>query len=516
MEQQSLIDTILRRMDQRGDLPIFSASVNKVQMISSDPDSDAVALAMEMLKDVDLSAKVLKLANSPFYNRGGNRFSTLSRAIVLLGFDAIKSCVLTLKIIDSFQEQNPEVDLSAMLVSSYMAAGFVRDLATECGQKQVERSYICGLLYNLGEIIVAYCLPEAYLEMQEHSEQLSALQSQKKVLGMSLLDVGRAVVERWEFPENVVKTLAPVSTSGCVKKDEVLFNRTIAGLTHELMAMMYSKTSVPKRDFSKVLKSIAKAAGIKEDAALSSLKSSFKNSCDMAVEFGLSKSLLMPGTQPGQDESFQEIYQQLSDFTGSKAMQVTQDDTEDDGYNAAPREVSVSGAAASQVNPSLLLDAIQKLTTLIAAKTPVNTVFKAVLDAVHTALGYDRVMLCLLSTDHRSYTGRMVEGKGVDKLKNAFNRVSVGDDLFSQRIHDGRDVLVIDAEAQAGRLPKFLLDSGVTGFSLAGLVVNGKPIGVFYADKAKSSKPISLEEHQSFVQLVAQAHLALQLAQRAA
>jgi len=159
--QEVLLADIMQRLDEAGDLPIFSASVNRVQMVGSDPTADADALAKEVLKDANLTTKILKLANSPYYSRGGSKVGALSRAIVVLGFDLLKTTVLTMKLIDSFQEQKrPDKNIERMLVKAYMSAGFVKEMAEYICAKSTEQSYVCGLFHNIGQVIVASVMPE--------------------------------------------------------------------------------------------------------------------------------------------------------------------------------------------------------------------------------------------------------------------------------------------------------------------------------------------------------------------
>src|SRR3569832_2456616 len=154
-------------MDRLGDLPIFSTSINKVRRVSSDPQSDAMAVAQEVLKDANLRAPLLRLGNSAYYNRGLGKISVMSRAVILLGFETVKKLTLTLKLIESFQNTHPSIDMTQMLVRAYRAAGLVRDVAAKCGVKDIEESYVCALLHNLGEIIVAYVLPGDFIRILE-------------------------------------------------------------------------------------------------------------------------------------------------------------------------------------------------------------------------------------------------------------------------------------------------------------------------------------------------------------
>ena len=91
------LEKIRSRMKMLGDLPIFSASINRVRRISADPDSDAMQLAREIMKDANLSTKVLRLANSPYYNHSRTRIGVISRAVVVLGFHTLKNISLIRK-----------------------------------------------------------------------------------------------------------------------------------------------------------------------------------------------------------------------------------------------------------------------------------------------------------------------------------------------------------------------------------------------------------------------------------
>ncbi|NVK44141.1 MAG: HDOD domain-containing protein [Oceanospirillaceae bacterium] len=64
-----------------------------------------MALAMAVMKDPGLSAKRLRVAKSPGYNRGQGRIEVVSRAVILLGFERIKSLSMTLKPIESFDQR---------------------------------------------------------------------------------------------------------------------------------------------------------------------------------------------------------------------------------------------------------------------------------------------------------------------------------------------------------------------------------------------------------------------------
>ena len=85
MKYQQTLNAVYAQLGKLGDLPIFSATVNRIRQISSSREADAMALAMAVMKDANLSAKLLKIANTPHYNRGHGNISVVSRAVVSKG-----------------------------------------------------------------------------------------------------------------------------------------------------------------------------------------------------------------------------------------------------------------------------------------------------------------------------------------------------------------------------------------------------------------------------------------------
>ena len=527
--KELLLQQIAEKLEKSGDLPIFSASVNRVQVIGNDPDSDAMSLAIEVLKDANLTAKMLRLANSSYYNRGAVKIGALSRAIVMLGFDAVKSTVMALKMIDSFQQEQPDIDMSSMLVNSYMAAGLVKEMATESGMKDVEQSYVCGLLHNMGEVIFAYTMPEKYKEIKKimKEEELTWSEAQKKVIGMPFHKIGQTIIESWDFPKTVSKTLAPhapVKTKGPFK-DPVELNRSLSSLTTRMMDLLYSDSPTTKQSFSDLTKEISKITGVNASAVGKCLNKSFKQSCDLAEEYGLDKNLLLPKQNSSDDAQRDDVAKMLKGFIKEPDEEDFDDfyDDEDDGYDSDIEDVlepeeqeELDSYVEPGGDPNAMLGVLQELTTMMTSKAQLNDVFNKVLEGMHKGVGFDRAMLCLVSPDRKSYSGRMVAGYRAERIKEFFSQfpINVHGDLFSKMIMDDDFLLIKDLQngPWLRRLPDNFEDVvGANSILIAALRVRGKAIGMFYADKARQQTPITQDEQRGFLQLVAQAQLALQV-----
>ena len=110
---------------------------------------------------------------------------------------------------------------------------------------------------------------------------------------------------------------------------------------------------------------------------------------------------------------------------------------------------------------------------------------------------------------------RLVFGKNASILKQYFNfPVNEDHDVFSQLMIKGSELLVEDINdpSWAAMISRdFHQTVGAKSFIIASIRSGNKPIGMIYADKMSSRKPISSDEHRGFIQFVAQARLAVQI-----
>ena len=502
---QQTLQRIRKRLDELGDIPIFSASVNRVQAIGSDPNADAMALAVEILKDASLTTKLLRLANSPAYNRGAGKVANLSRAVVLLGFDTVRGVVLTLKLIDGFQQQNPDVDMTGMLVSAYLGAGFVRGVASRCGVRDVEQAYICGLLHNLGQIVTAYALPQEYAQILalRKDRGLPAHKAEGHILGTTLNEIGQAIANDWEFPQSVSQSLMPPRHHGrSPLRNQAELTASLASLATQTMELLYAEQPATDRMLPELISQLSGISGIAREQVNEALEQAFRQCCDMAQDYGLDRRHLTPRLRTDSaDESLDRLARQFSFYVHQELPAPNIDSSPTPAADPAPG------------NPGHLLNCLYDITELITRQASINEILARVLDALQRGAGFDRAILCLLSPDHRCYAGRLSAGVNSETLMTHCNApLDTEHDLFSRIIMDGAELLVTDMDKQARQLPPgFAEASGTHSFIVAGLRGKQRPVGMLYADRALCRHAIDDDAQRNFRQLVAQAQLALQM-----
>lgn len=507
MKYQSTLNAVYAQLDRLGDLPIFSATVNRIRQISSSRESDAMALALAVMKDANLSAKLLKIANTPHYNRGHGEISVVSRAVVLIGFERIQNLSMTLKLIETFSNDEPGIGMDTLLISAFLNAAMAREIAMRSGAMDIEESYICGLLYGLGEIVVAYTLPDRYRKMlkcralgQERWERIQLAE-----MGGNFSDIGQDLTQSWGFPKSVVQAMDAMSAEQL--KPSHRLNHLLAAGCHDLLELIYYRDTGRELDYGRRLKQLAGCTGLTHKELERAISDCFRQVCDLSVEYGLPAKVLTPPYQGSGDEQLDELSRKLAFYISSRSEQF---------QAAEPRPPAPVVAPVQPSQDQLQLGYLAKMNELLAAGAKPTEIIQVAVEAIERCSTLDRVAFCLLSNDRSRLSARVVRGLEADQLKEwmQLNSTEPKGQLFVRLVERGSTLLVSDCGEQgwSERLPPDLMRTlGPTGFVAAPLRVGERPVGLFYADTVQVGKHVDDAAFRVFNQFLVQVRLALEV-----
>jgi len=200
VKEPALENKLLTITKKVKDLPVFPEIASKVAKVVSDPRTNSKKLVDLLSKDVALTTRLLKIANSPFYRRNVPT-TTLSQAVTLLGFDAIKSAVLAASLKDAFKRSGlAEKLLWDHSVGVANASGL---LSRRLGHQNHEELFTAGLLHDIGKMVLLNECPQDYQIVYElvYNDHLSFQQAEEEVLGFSHVEVGVLVARKWKLEE---------------------------------------------------------------------------------------------------------------------------------------------------------------------------------------------------------------------------------------------------------------------------------------------------------------------------
>lgn len=139
------------RLNQ-SELPALASVVKDLQRLAVHEHASVQQLADVLLRDASLTSKVLRVGNSSYYNPSQETIKTISRAIVMIGFENVRLISLSVTLIDSLLERAPREQLLELLARSFHAAVQARNIAGYVLSRHEEEVFIAALLYNVGEL----------------------------------------------------------------------------------------------------------------------------------------------------------------------------------------------------------------------------------------------------------------------------------------------------------------------------------------------------------------------------
>ncbi|PSL14613.1 HDOD domain-containing protein [Marinobacterium halophilum] len=507
LKYQDTLNAIYARLDRLGDLPVFSATINRIRQVSSSRQSDAMALAMAVMKDANLSARLLKIANTPTYNRSGGQISAVSRAVVLIGFERIQNLCVTLKLIESFRDEQPDSGIEQLLISAFLNASLAREMAAAAGALDIEETYICGLLYGLGEIIVAFTLPDVYAEMlrarQRARDNWPRIQLQQ--LGGHFSDIGQDLAQSWGFPKRVVQAMDPLTAEQ--QRGNGRLNHQLAVSCHDLLELVYSRDTAGELDFSVLMSGLAEITRQPVENLDQHLGEAFRQVCDLADEYGLSHRIISPRLNVSDDVDLDEMTRKLAYYVHSREARHRE--------VPAPSELVETQPSEETRQMERQLHHLQAMNALIIAPTSPSQILEATVAAIVDACALERVAFCQLGANGQELKTRIAAGTGHEVVKAFFQlHRQMPDVLLFFRIMEKRMTLLVPDTEEPGwreRLPEHFLQSvDPKGFIMAPLVVQDRVLGLMYADKGDL---IEDHEFKVFNQFLMQARLGLEVLQ---
>ncbi len=192
------------------ELPIFGRTAERIRELT-DSDKAAVSeLAAAILRDPGMTAKLLRIANSVIFNTSGMQITTVSRAVVMLGFDMVRQIALSVAFVDAFLRGRPKGRVLREMARSIHAAVQARWLAVRRHDALPEEVFIAALLYRFGEMAFWCCAGEAGDELDEalSLDPQYPGDVEQAVLGFRLHQLTAALTREWRVSpllQNVFK-----------------------------------------------------------------------------------------------------------------------------------------------------------------------------------------------------------------------------------------------------------------------------------------------------------------------
>lgn len=197
MNKSTQIKAIIGRIHS---LPTLPQVVKKLTTMVESPDVSAQDVGKLISSDQVLGAKVLRLVNSPFYGFPG-RISSITHAIILLGFNVIKGVVLSASVFDLMEQS-----MVGLWKHSLGSASIAGTLSRKLGLGEPEEIATACLLHDIGKVLVCFSLKDDYdlIIGMVASKECTFREAELEVLGVDHADIGGWLAREWNLPDRLV------------------------------------------------------------------------------------------------------------------------------------------------------------------------------------------------------------------------------------------------------------------------------------------------------------------------
>ena len=175
-----------------------------------DPSVSTEHIADLLRRDPDLSARVLRVANSAFYSFP-TRIETIERAVSVIGLRQIRELVLITSVVRAFEGIPPGlVNMTTFWEHSVAVAVMVRSLAEQARIPNPESFYIPGLLHDIGRLVMYLKLPGLMNDLlnQRENSGRSMFVLEQQLLDYSHAEIGGRLLEHWHLPQSIWEPVA--------------------------------------------------------------------------------------------------------------------------------------------------------------------------------------------------------------------------------------------------------------------------------------------------------------------
>jgi HD-like signal output (HDOD) protein len=507
-------DRVLALLEQKAELPALGASVAKVVQLSSSADQDIQQLANFILSDVSLTQRVLRVANSARFQTAVGPCRLVSKAIMLIGLDNVRSLALTALLLDKLSDRKKAARLRGEFTCSFFASILAREAAERLPGTSAEEASISALFKNLGRLLVVS------LDLPLHEEIVAVARDQNvpenraalEVIGMTYPQLSGMVVRQWGMPESIAQSVedTPAATMDLSKLTQMEKTQLLVSFSNETSACMVGSIGQKReRLLTQVLKRYGQPLKL-ERATLTTLTETVgRDTINLTAGLGL--GYLVEEAEAVEEDEIAAAHQadavaelplelrmdaQVSahDARGAVAADSNAAAAGDGSKGRSVVNASLAGVAATpQSAPpttlDILLSYVQEIaTTMAGGNMNVQDVFVLVLEALYSGLKFKRVLGCLRDPVRGMYRCRAALGADrADMLARFQFPLEYGPDLFHAALAHQTDVHISDAsdDKVAARLPAWHrgLLPATRSFFLLPLVVNKHVVGFIYGDR---------------------------------
>lgn len=194
-------------------IPTLPEVVMRLSSMIDDPNTGLREIGQTVREDAAMAARLLRIANSA---SSGLREQVLSveQAASALGARTVRNLAMQASVMQMFESlpKTPELDIQLTWKHAILTAQTCQALASACNiglPLAADEYYTCGLIHDLGKLVLFSCLGEGYLDVLRHArvDGRAVHLVEDELLGFNHIDMGARIALRWGLPQVLIDAI---------------------------------------------------------------------------------------------------------------------------------------------------------------------------------------------------------------------------------------------------------------------------------------------------------------------
>jgi len=372
---------VLELIERKENLPVLPQLFYRIVEKASIPETSVSELSRLILEDQVLTGRIIRMANSAYYATE-EKISTVTRAIMVLGFVTLKNFITAITVGDSLNNKAFKGKLFETIWVHGLACSLVANfLAQRLEFDHPEEAMIAGLVHDSGKLFLDNHFPKEYKKAVEMIRQgMDVLSAERKVFGLTHVDVGEKIALKWCLPKPLIDAIRNhhqfSESPGNLSLPDIIYLADLfasRAIPDEWKARV--RWMSPKNNIEKQIKKTCSAVGISEKEVEDVIQTTKQNIYRVAEDLNL--GFLKPSIEKGDDPSA-ELFR-------------------------LNREVERKERQLAMVN---------EISAFIMENPQPEELIQVVVEAIHRGIGFDRTLLFLRNPAKDEMKGRL--GLGYD------------------------------------------------------------------------------------------------------
>ena len=273
------LDALIPRLldDHQGEIPCMSSTLRRLSALNAESDGSMQELAEIILEDYGLINRVLQVVNSSYYRRLNREVTTVTQAVILLGFDTVKSIAMDMAILDLLSPDSSRTAVHVM-TQAFLTAHLAQAAEEQTGGQAPEGLFVASLYRPLARIVTVLQDSELYekiVSMERHGDK-----TRRQLARHFLRSVGYALAKKWSIPPRLAGLMTCCrQLSGSVPARDL----NLVQAASRLSSLVMGKNN--QLAFSKIVKRFKSDFGLEKEQLLKALKEAISRAADKSPAF---------------------------------------------------------------------------------------------------------------------------------------------------------------------------------------------------------------------------------------